>query len=190
MGKSGDAFGSAAGVVTRDPCAAGAPAAAPACYLVIHRSHCSTGRGRRPRRRCASGWASWRWPTARWGSPRFTWRLRREGWEVNHKRIERLVREDGCSWASAPAKRVAVSRDADADADPPGPALEHGLRARHDGRGPPVPECGRWWMTPPAVSAAPRRSVVAGVARGRAVGHAPGAAPPPLAIVCDNGPGS
>ena len=28
----------------------------------------------------------------RWGSPRLTWRLRREGWGVNHKRIERLVR--------------------------------------------------------------------------------------------------
>lgn len=28
----------------------------------------------------------------RWGSPRLTWRLRREGWAVNHKRIERLVR--------------------------------------------------------------------------------------------------
>ena len=28
----------------------------------------------------------------RWGSPRLTWRLRRDGWRVNHKRIERLVR--------------------------------------------------------------------------------------------------
>jgi putative transposase len=28
----------------------------------------------------------------RWGSPRLTWRLRRDGWLVNHKRIERLVR--------------------------------------------------------------------------------------------------
>jgi putative transposase len=27
----------------------------------------------------------------RWGSPRFTWRLRREGWGVNRKRIERLL---------------------------------------------------------------------------------------------------
>ncbi len=30
----------------------------------------------------------------RWGSPRLTWRLRREGWAVNHKRIERLVRQE------------------------------------------------------------------------------------------------
>ena len=28
----------------------------------------------------------------RWGSPRLTWQLRREGWTVNHQRIERLVR--------------------------------------------------------------------------------------------------
>lgn len=28
----------------------------------------------------------------RWGSPRPTWRLRCEGWPVNHNRIERLVR--------------------------------------------------------------------------------------------------
>lgn len=31
----------------------------------------------------------------RWGSPRLTWKLRREGWSVNHKRIERLVRREG-----------------------------------------------------------------------------------------------
>ena len=30
----------------------------------------------------------------RYGSPRLTWRLRREGWRVNHKRIERLVRDE------------------------------------------------------------------------------------------------
>jgi hypothetical protein len=29
-----------------------------------------------------------------WGSPRLTRRLRREGWAVNHGRIERLVREE------------------------------------------------------------------------------------------------
>ncbi len=30
----------------------------------------------------------------RWGSLRLTWLLRREGWAVNHKRIERLLREE------------------------------------------------------------------------------------------------
>ena len=47
----------------------------------------------------------------RWGSPRLTWRLRREGWRVNHKRIERLVREEGLLVGQRPRrKRVAVSR--------------------------------------------------------------------------------
>lgn len=30
----------------------------------------------------------------RWGTRRLTWRLRREGWRVNHKRVARLVREE------------------------------------------------------------------------------------------------
>lgn len=30
----------------------------------------------------------------RWGSPRLTWLLQREGWVVNHKRVERLLREE------------------------------------------------------------------------------------------------
>jgi putative transposase len=30
----------------------------------------------------------------RWGSPRLTWKLRREGWPVNHKRIERVLRQE------------------------------------------------------------------------------------------------
>lgn len=38
--------------------------------------------------------------TPRWGSPRLTWRLRREGWRVNHKRIERLVRIDRLRWGT------------------------------------------------------------------------------------------
>lgn len=31
----------------------------------------------------------------RWGSPRLTWLLRREGLVINHKRVERLYREEG-----------------------------------------------------------------------------------------------
>src|SRR5690606_39360719 len=30
----------------------------------------------------------------RWGSPRLTWALTREGYVVNHKRVERLMREE------------------------------------------------------------------------------------------------
>ena len=30
----------------------------------------------------------------RWGAPRLTWRLHRDGWLVNHKRIERMLRDE------------------------------------------------------------------------------------------------
>ncbi|MGE5291211.1 MAG: IS3 family transposase [Micromonosporaceae bacterium] len=47
----------------------------------------------------------------RWGSPRLTWRLRRDGWGVNHKRIERLVRREGLLVGRrARRKRAAVCR--------------------------------------------------------------------------------
>lgn len=43
-----------------------------------------------------------------WGSPRLTWRLRRDGWPVNHKRVERLVREERLLEGQRPRhKRVA-----------------------------------------------------------------------------------
>lgn len=47
----------------------------------------------------------------RWGSPRLTWRLRRDGWRVNHKRIERLVRVERLLVGQRPRrKRVAHAR--------------------------------------------------------------------------------
>lgn len=47
----------------------------------------------------------------RWGSPRLTWKLRREGWPVNHKRIERLMREERLLVRQRPRrKRAAMAR--------------------------------------------------------------------------------
>lgn len=47
----------------------------------------------------------------RYGSPRLTHRLRREGWRVNHKRIERLVRVERLLVGQRPRrKRVAHTR--------------------------------------------------------------------------------
>jgi putative transposase len=47
----------------------------------------------------------------RWGSPRLTWKLRREGWPINHKRIERLLRlEQLLVGQRRRRKRVAVAR--------------------------------------------------------------------------------
>ena len=47
----------------------------------------------------------------RWGSPRLTWRLRRDGWQINHKRIERLLREEHLLVGQRPRrKRAAIAR--------------------------------------------------------------------------------
>ncbi len=47
----------------------------------------------------------------RWGSPRLTWRLRRDGSPVNHKRIELLLREEHLLVRQRPRrKRAAVAR--------------------------------------------------------------------------------
>lgn len=46
----------------------------------------------------------------RWGSPMLIWRLRREGWTDNHKRIRRLYRLEGLAVRRQRRKRVAVAR--------------------------------------------------------------------------------
>ena len=47
----------------------------------------------------------------RYGCPRIYVRLRREGWRVNHKKVERLYREEGLSWRRrARNKATAVPR--------------------------------------------------------------------------------
>ena len=43
----------------------------------------------------------------RWGCPRITDRLRRNGWEDNHKRIERVYREEGLQVRNRKKKRMA-----------------------------------------------------------------------------------
>jgi putative transposase len=45
-----------------------------------------------------------------WGSPRLTWLLRREGRAVNHKKVERLYREEGLTVRRRRRKRVARPR--------------------------------------------------------------------------------
>lgn len=46
----------------------------------------------------------------RYGCPRLIVLLRREGWHVNHKRVERLYREEGLQVRRRRRKRVAVAR--------------------------------------------------------------------------------
>jgi putative transposase len=45
----------------------------------------------------------------RWGTPRLTWLLRREGQVINHKRVERVYREEGLSVRRRRRKRIAVT---------------------------------------------------------------------------------
>jgi putative transposase len=46
----------------------------------------------------------------RWGVPRLAWRLRRDGWPDNYKRIERIYREEGLAVRRQRRKRVARPR--------------------------------------------------------------------------------
>ena len=46
----------------------------------------------------------------RWGVPRLHWRLQREGWLVNYKRVERLYRLEGLALRRRKRKRLAVPR--------------------------------------------------------------------------------
>jgi putative transposase len=46
----------------------------------------------------------------RWGVPRIVWRLHRDGWPDNHKRIERVYREEGLAVRRRSKKRVARPR--------------------------------------------------------------------------------
>ncbi|MBK6843397.1 MAG: transposase [Gemmatimonadetes bacterium] len=47
---------------------------------------------------------------ARWGVPRLHWKLQRDGWRVNYKRVERLYRLEGLAVRQRHRKRLAVPR--------------------------------------------------------------------------------
>lgn len=46
----------------------------------------------------------------RWGVPRLVWRLHRDGWPDNHKRIERIYREEGLAVRRGTKKRIVRPR--------------------------------------------------------------------------------
>lgn len=63
------------------------------------------------------------------GSPRLYDLLRRQGWRVNHKRVERLYREEGLQVATPAAQAGGPGPAAAAGAHPAPRALEHGFCA-------------------------------------------------------------
>jgi putative transposase len=87
-------------------------ARATACrYLGVHRALVRY----RPRRPSPGALVAallvWAERKPRWGGPRLTWRLCREGWVVNHKCIERLLRTEHLLVGQrSPPKRAAVAR--------------------------------------------------------------------------------
>lgn len=55
----------------------------------------------------------------RWGVPLLTWALRREGWRDNHKRVERVYREDGLAVRKRRRKKLQRARTPHTPADGP-----------------------------------------------------------------------
>lgn len=80
-------------------------------YLGVHRALVRYATRRAPPDRLVAALRAWAERKPRWGSPRLTWRLRRDGWVVNHKCIERLLRaEHLLVGARRRPKRAAVAR--------------------------------------------------------------------------------
>jgi putative transposase len=98
--------------VVTDACTRRALPVARACrYFGVHRTLLRYVPRRSPQEALRARLRELAIAKPRWGSPRLTWRLRREGWLVNHKRVERLVREERLLVGQRPRrKRVAQVR--------------------------------------------------------------------------------
>lgn len=80
----------------------------------------------------------------RYGYRRITALLRREGWWVNHKRVERIWRREGLKVPKKQPRRGRLWMNdgscIPAEADAQGPCVELRLRARPDARWPELPD--------------------------------------------------
>lgn len=80
-------------------------------YLGVHRALVRYRSRRAPQPVLAARLRELAVAKPRWGSPRLTWRLKREGWPINHKRVERLVRVERLLVGQRPRrKRVTHAR--------------------------------------------------------------------------------
>jgi putative transposase len=98
--------------VVTEACSSRALPVARACrYFGVHRTLLRYGPTRAPQAALCARLSELAKAKPRWGSPRLTWKLRREGWPVNHKRIERLVRAERLLVGQrARRKRASVTR--------------------------------------------------------------------------------
>lgn len=79
-------------------------------YLGVHRSLCRYERRRADDTALREELKTRAVEHPRWGIPRLTWLLRREGTLVNHKRVERIYREEGLAVRRRHRKRVSRIR--------------------------------------------------------------------------------
>jgi putative transposase len=79
-------------------------------FLAVHRSLVRYHSKRPPEQELRERLRALAAERPRWGSPRLTWLLRRDGLRINHKKVERLYREEGLAVRRRSRKRVARPR--------------------------------------------------------------------------------
>jgi len=108
-------------VVTYVRATAGVPERRACRYLHIHRALVRYRARRRPDTALRAALEALAEAHPRWGCPRLAWRLRRDGWRDNYKRIERVYRGAGLAVRRRQRKRIATRR---VPLPPPGGANE------------------------------------------------------------------
>ena len=78
-------------------------------FLNVHRALCRYRSRRAPDTELRAQLRKLAEQKPRWGTPRLTWLLRREGSVVNHKRVERIYREEGLRIRRRTRKRAVAA---------------------------------------------------------------------------------
>ncbi|MGH7635856.1 MAG: IS3 family transposase, partial [Gemmatimonadaceae bacterium] len=97
-------------VVTYVRTSTGVPERRTCCFLGIHRALVRYRSRRPPETALRAALHALAEAHPRWGCPRLAWRLRRDGWRDNYKRIERVYRSEGLAVRRRNRKRIAVRR--------------------------------------------------------------------------------
>jgi putative transposase len=89
---------------------AGVPERRACRYLGVHRALVRYRSRRPPETALRAALQALAEAHPRWGCPRLAWRLRRDGWVDNYKRIERVYRSEGLAVRRRKRKRIATRR--------------------------------------------------------------------------------